>query len=520
MAGTVTSNLTDISMCESTDGWVNLGGGTHGINDPTVFDAKEGTYCLQDYKASASNRGAEYDLGGNQDFSDVIVIFWFAFSKVYHATNPMRIRITDGDGDYAEWNIFTKSTLPHTGWIPWALKPSVTPDFESGTFDITIARKVGWIVDGVLAKTYIYWDAVRYGYGLNIKGGTSGDPATFEDFITAESTYAYGILEKYNGVYFAQGQFNIGSLTVDESTYFKDNNKVLIFKDIKGTPSGFYEIKGQNATSGSGETKIFLGEKSGTVGIAGCFIRASPEMKFKFTMVDTYITEFGFYGCTFVNADTIQGQAYSTLKEFLSSTFITCAEMLPDTGIVDKCYYISAIDRAVRITDLTNHHITNSNFISCGHAIHVNVAGNVDFDALMFSGNTKDVEFSVAGTLNISKLNGSNPSTEDSPLGDVNFLLSVTLKVIVKDEGGSPIENAQVGIFRQSNMEQLMNEDTLATGIAEQTFDYGAGPDVDVYLRIRKSSTGTRYYPISTIGTITTDGFTYYAVLIEDEIAI
>ena len=63
-------------------------------------------------------------------------------------------------------------------------------------------------------------------------------------------------------------------------------------------------------------------------------------------------------------------------------------------------------------------------------------------------------------------------------------------------------------------MTELMNEDTLATGIAEQSYNYGA--DIDIYLRIRKSSIGTRYKPISTIGTITADGFTYYAVLVED----
>ena len=259
MAGTIVPNMTTISMCEATTGWTNVGTGTQTVNDPTVFDAIEGTYCLQDAKNSAGNRGAEWDLGaGGINFSNQMVIFWFAFSKKAFGANPIRIRMTDTSGNWSEWNMFTSTTVPHPAWLPWALKPTVARDTGSGTLILTAIRYVSWRCDAVTAKVTIYWDAVRYGTGLTLKLGTSGSPAVLEDFITAEATYRYGIMEKYNDVYYAQGIITIGSLTVNESTYFKDPNQVFIFKDIKGTPSGFFEIKGQNATSGSGTTEIYF----------------------------------------------------------------------------------------------------------------------------------------------------------------------------------------------------------------------------------------------------------------------
>jgi len=514
MAGTVVPNLTDISMCESTTGWTNLGGGTQAINDPTVFDSREGTYCLQDYKASAAIRGSEYDLGGNQDFSDKIVIFWFAFSKVYHATNPMRIRITDGDGDYAEWNIFTKDTLPHCGWIAWALKPSVTPDYESGTFDITIARKVGWIIDSVLAKTYIYWDAVRYGYGLDIKGGTSGSPAVLEDFITSEITNAYGIVEKYNGIYFAQGKIGIGDAIGTDATYFKDSNQVVQFKSLKGNPTGFYEIKGQG--NGTGETKIFFGEKSGTAGISGCFISAPSSMKFKLTMSDTYITEFGFYGCTFVNADTISGQAYSTVKEFLSSSFIACVEMLPDTGIVKYCKFISSPSSAVRISS-ASHNITKCDFISCNRGFHASTTATLSFDGLCFFNNTYDGYASVgAVTVNYNPACSPAPSSYDPAGYVITYQTSVDLIVRKVKTGNEPTDYVRCAIYKKSDMSQIMNKDADVVDDQNPTY-YKAIQSYNVtgiVVIVRAREKG--YLPFEIELTIPSGGLDVTAVWIED----
>ena len=61
-----------------------------------------------------------------------------------------------------------------------------------------------------------------------------------------------------------------------------------------------------------------------------------------------------------------------------------------------------------------------------------------------------------------------------------------------------------------------MNELTDANGKAEETFQY-PGSDVEVIIRVRKSSSGdTRYIPVESIGVIGVDGLTQYVTMYED----
>ena len=520
MAGTVTPNLTTVSLCDALTGWTAVGG-TNTLNDPTVFDQRQGSYCIQNYSASAVDRGSDFDFGVDTDLSDTTIYCWFAFSKVPHATNYMRIRVTDGAGNWREWNIFNKAILPHLSWIAWALKTTVAYDAQSATAPtMTAIRKVGWRMTAVIAKIYIYFDAWRYGTGLTVTGGTSGDPATLEVLYLADTdtANAYGVIEKYNGVYFSQGKITIGSLTPDVSTYFKDINQVVQFKSIKGEPTGFYEIKGQNATSGAGTTKIFFGEKSGTAGISGLFIRAPSAMKWKLTMSNTYITEFGFYGCTFVYADTITGQAYSTVKEFLSTNFIICAEVLPDTGIVKYCKFISSPSSAVRIS--ASHNITNCDFISCVRGFHVEITTpfTLSFNALSFFSCTYD-GYNTSGatvTVNYDQYCSPAPSSYDPAGNSITYTTSVTLIVRHVKTGNEPTEYVRCAIYRKSDMYQIMNKD--ATVEDEQNAGYYKASEswtqTGIVVIIRARETG--YLPFEMEVTIGSAGLDVTAVWIPD----
>ena len=484
MAGTITPNLTTISICDALTGWTAVGG-TNSLNDLAIFDQKQGTNCIQNYNAAAANRGSDYDFGADTNLSDTTIYCWFAFSKVPHATNPMRIRVEDASANWREWNIFTKATLPHLSWIAWALKTTVAYDAQSATAPVmTAIRKVGWRLDATIAKVYIYFDAWRYGTGLSIKAGTEASPAVLEDFYTADndSANAYGIVEKYGGIYYSQGQLTIGSTTAGDVTYFKDINQILVFKSIKGNPTGFYEIKGQgNATA---TTKIFLGTKSGTAGISGCVIKAGTE-KFKLTVSDTNITEFGFYSCTFTNADTITGQAYSALKEFLSSTFSACAEMLPDTGIVKECYFISSAAKAIKISS-ASHNVKNCNFIDCQTAIHHNVGGPVgtpleyDYDKLIFTGGTYHIENSAVTPnfyINIDRLNGSNPDAAkiNNSNGGSTTILAISVQLTLT----GLIAGSDVRIMNAGTTTVLAETDNSGTTFV-YSYNYGVYPNVDI----------------------------------------
>jgi len=517
MAITVTPDLTTISLCEATTNWDN------GDTDDT--NLIQGSYSLALQVKNTTSVIAKYTFGSAQDMTGKHIYIWMCCAGTVDtkANGGYRIYVETDGSNYGTWYVGGKDTHPQGGWICFILDPTSTPTSATGIINVASITKVGvqfkTLTSIVGQAKNVFWDACRYGKGLIITSGVA-DQIDMEDIFAEDDNVSnkYGVIQKVAGSYIVQGFLTFGG-TGAENVDFIDKNQIILFPVNEFASSSFYGIKVQ---CGTGTTNFTLGEKSGDAGIKGCVLKSvGTSIRFTFDVSDIDNDKVEIYGSIFINAGTITLPPNASNREVLNCSFDNCLEALANTCIVKNSNFISAVDRGVRISDLLNHNITKCNFISCVHGVHCNVAGNVDFDELMFSGNTYDVEFSVSGTLNVSKLNDSNPSTKDETGGGtVNFLLSVILKVLVKDEAGSPIENAQVGIFRQDNMQELMNEDTLATGIAEEVFPYGAGPDVDVYLRIRKSSTGaTKYFPISTMGTITSSGFTYYAVLIEDEIA-
>ena len=169
-------------------------------------------------------------------------------------------------------------------------------------------------------------------------------------------------------------------------------------------------------------------------------------------------------------------------------------------------------------------------------------------------------------TLNITS-GGSTPSVRESDGSSTTINNAVTLKVTVVDTLGKPIQSAQTAIYKTSDNSELMNQDTetvtagsfvigikykiltigstdytligassntvglvfTATGVgtgtgtatngtSSTTFNYIS--NTDIYLRVRKSSSGdTKYFVNDSTGTITSTGFTTTVTLIVDTIA-
>lgn len=93
----------------------------------------------------------------------------------------------------------------------------------------------------------------------------------------------------------------------------------------------------------------------------------------------------------------------------------------------------------------------------------------------------------------------------------------VDVTVTVLDIDLNPIEDAVVAIYESVGDAVIMNELTLATGIATET--YGYEDDTVIYYRVRKSSSGsTRYIPLKGVGTIVDTGFSTTVTLTEDNI--
>jgi hypothetical protein len=127
---------------------------------------------------------------------------------------------------------------------------------------------------------------------------------------------------------------------------------------------------------------------------------------------------------------------------------------------------------------------------------------------------TDDLYFYVrtGGEVTIDAADGADPGTTaetGSPAGVTNINNAVTLQITVLDVDNDPIENAQCSIFLlDSPYTELMNEDSLASGIASQGYNYVGVTDIK--FRVRKSETtdNPRYFPATGTGQIDANGFT------------
>lgn len=215
---------------------------------------------------------------------------------------------------------------------------------------------------------------------------------------------------------------------------------------------------------------------------------------------------------------------FSHSSEVRGSTFSNSGAVTSNGCVIDNCTFqdvkttapISATYALIINSSTEMGRVTNCSFINCNRAIKITAAGTYTFDNLTFSGNSYDVENSSAGAVTINATNGANPGTFiNTGGGSTTINNSKTLTVTVKDSAGSAIQNAQTSIYKSSDNSELLNADTNASGIASTTYNYLA--DTDIYVRVRKSSTGaTKYIPASTTGTITSSGFSVTITLSVD----
>jgi hypothetical protein len=128
---------------------------------------------------------------------------------------------------------------------------------------------------------------------------------------------------------------------------------------------------------------------------------------------------------------------------------------------------------------------------------------------------TDDLYFKVrtGGDVTISAQSGADPGTTaetGTPPGTTNINNEVTLQItVLKDADGTALQNAQCSIFLlDSPYTELMNEDSLVTGIASEGYNYVGVTDIK--WRVRKSETtdDPRYRPQSGTGQIGANGFT------------
>jgi hypothetical protein len=159
----------------------------------------------------------------------------------------------------------------------------------------------------------------------------------------------------------------------------------------------------------------------------------------------------------------------------------------------------------------------SGNYIEVGYDAGGSHGGNkADYNGVTWSAVAADdlyFKCRTGGDVTISAQNDADPGTTaetGTPPGTTNINNEVTLQItVLKDADGGFLENAQCSIYLlASPYTELMNEDSNASGVASEGYNYGGATDIK--WRVRKSETtdDPRYIPQSGTGQISANGFT------------
>lgn len=476
---------------------------------------KEGTECVG-FTVRGNGDNDTY-ITGTWNLLDKHLRFWL-MTTVLTELNYIQVYISDGVST-GYWTVMTAAQYPG-GWYNIVL--DLARNVTSGTKpDMTAVTTIGLRFNhtGTAKNAQNTWvDHIYTADGLIAYGDDSG-PFDLADVLSADENTAngWGIIRKISGVYYLVGGLDIGDESSTNSCNFKDTGQVVIFED---RPVGDDLYKWRVVGNPTGNTGFQLGNKSGDAGIQGLVVKSEAvddEPLFDFLCSGILVSGFLVYGSTFVNASGIVFPTSGESREVIGCNFESSYEVLANSCKVRLCKFIGADDRGVRMEE--NHDIEDSDFIACSHGIHILYSGEYDFVNLQFLNNLYDIENSISGVVTVNNLGTSDATTwEATGGGTVSIVTGVFVTITVIDEDTDPIQDAQVAVYRQSDNTELMNEDSDVDGEAQVSFNY-PGSEVPVYIRVRKSSGGTRYNSFSTTGTIDANGLTLTVTLTEDTTA-
>ena len=242
----IKKNLTDVDDCDTEANFTD-------DKDTAVFSGfqREGAACLGTDVSQTTWYG--YFTVASTNITGQLVYVWQQIQGAVELFTNGGFRIYIGDGtnsrsyyvggsdDYGfqigGWScvIFDPDNVANYSYAQ--VDGAAEPDFTAvtqigpGVFTTSVAR-------GGLEN--FFFDMLRYGYGLTVEGGTSGDPATFEQIAIDDSSTtadkAYGIMrELQSGIYGCQGQLIFGGV------WFEDKNSILVFED-KNITDNFYSL--------------------------------------------------------------------------------------------------------------------------------------------------------------------------------------------------------------------------------------------------------------------------------------
>lgn len=543
MAVTITDNRTIPTEADATTGWTASNGVAVFTTNPTPVEAT-GSLGTQ-----VSNATETAYFGTTANLTNTLVYCWLLPQGVMDTTTNGGVQIYLGDNtnnigyhvggsDGAGFRHDDGPVLWQCFVVDTSSLPTSTTAFNGNAGSINFANisRIGnafkTLQKSVGGVENCFMDLIAYGNGgLTITGGGTGTEGKFSEIavrdragtdhpgsgVASATGAAYGIIRELGADLFGlQGPLTFGN-TGTGSVDFDDADITVAFED-RGIGTDKYGLTVTG--NGTGTTSVVW---------TGIIFNTPSGVGSFFTATNANVNTLTISGCTFLNFD--QSFAFTTSANGSGYTisdniFSGCAQIGVGTAGFTGNQMVGSVGvAAVLLTSPTNN-INNSEFISggTGHAIQITTAGTYSFSGHSYSGYAttdgttgNEVIYNNSGgavTINVANSTGTI-SVRNGAGASTTIVNNVNNTITVLDADTNPVVGAVVAVYNSATDAELVNDETDVNGEVAFTSSGNLG----VYVRVRKSTSGsTRYIPVETIGN-TGSGLTLTVTLLEDIIA-
>ena len=521
--------------------WGELGGGTIGFN-PDVYIYGSGSignkYASKSgYSYYNTPTALDFDVAGTEEGQFIYIWVNIQSKGPFDtlANNGFSIRVGTSLSDYRDFKIAGKNDANGWagGWKCFVIDPTKPGSVaDTGTFDVGNVNYIGlWVDTDVSVRAdSIFIDQIAVGSGLRITGTSTAGWKDIVDYCTAYASRAWGMFEEREGVYYCKGKIYIGDSTQTAITSFADTGRIIKFETseyynisdvwVSSLPADACGIVVEDAASYTTTFSdgVIVGADNGR---AGSIIIGNENE-------DVSIDLYGgnnaasvptLYGTTFKSIYGAFNSGNNAQHKFLGCSFTNCSQFDPvGAPALRNCTFAETADVDAAILWNEDIDIQYCNFIAniTGAAIEHPSAAGTPYSHVghVFSGNTHDVLNSSGSAITINNSGTPKSNGSSSEGSSVTFQTAIDVIITVQDENTDLLQDVQVGVYKTSDRTELINKDTNASGIAQESYSGGA---TDIEIRCRKASSGaTKYENFSTLGTTGTGDYTLLVTLKED----